>query len=1210
MIQTVYDERGQVYQTTQSEIDQSTGAIGGSIVTNNWYDEDGRLIKTTGAQFTKTTYDRLGRAVTRYVLAKLNDTTYSDASGVSGDDVLEESHTGLDAKTGRPLLQFTVQRNHNAAPGAGYNALYSDSNNLTMNPSYLNGRVQITAMWYDDWDRVTDSVAFGTYGGSTFTRTSMSVPSRSDSSLRTSYSYDYWGRVDYVTDPGPTGGSTGVVQATVYDDLGRKVKTIDNYVNGVPGGGTNDVEDRVVEYAYTNGNMTSMTRKIAGGSDQVTTYTYGTTTSNSNVATGHLLLSITYPPVSTGPTVTYFYNALSQVAKTTDPSGNIVENTFDAGGRVTQRYASTIVSGFDSRVEKIVTTYTIRGQVWTVQQQSAGGTVRDEVQFTYDGWGNPKTMVQDPDSAVSGGSGRSAETTTYTWAKNSTSGGWQSMILTETDQPGGVVIKPQYGTLTTISGLVGRPDSLDDDAGKVTIAEYLYLGVRTVARINYSDVKISNGIYGSGGVSDYTTYMDVFNRPLVNQWVKDNASGNDPAFVDFAVTFNRYGQAVTVQDNVLLDSKPTPDRRFDQLNAYDLLRRLGERDEGKLSGGSISGQTRKEVWTRNQAGKATSNLLSNDSNSTYTDGPPNSQSWGDIDDNRTYNVRNELTGRSYLDYLYPSTRHSVTLTYDSNGNLTDDGEKYVYKYNPWCQLVQVKLRGGGSTVVANYTYNGLGFRISEQTDTNKSGNSGLPDGDVDALDPVFYIFTDMQGRRVATFRSVDPSGSPTHDTYPKETFIYHVAGLMGPSFKGGPARRDRDIDLLTDPTKWARVAAASSRTERRYYNSDFRGNVVAMVDDAGGLAAQFRYSAGGVPLGIPLGDVDCDFNVNDAKTGTTDYTLVTAMKTAGYQVRGDLNLDGSITSADENIVDDHGGDVAGRGTLNTAAVNSRWSFGGMEWIASSSLLLHRAQFLNPVLRLNLSVCYAGFGFCKSGPTADSLLILCQTSPTVPTAREECEPVNLSPELTPSDGQNEVEIWCFPVPVWPLSCHCAPRCCKWVEGQRICTSYGLWPTNPRNPFDWGPVRRCRNYPNDLPYDAPTDTGNEDMTLRSTYRSPTACGCLEQTWGDNQTNPWTYNMTNCNSNWFANSMLRCCLGDGVAKLPACATAADRCCIDDWLPRQPGERRLYSNCPSFTCANDQGMRFTKECNSSMGRSPEWRDCPKPSTAPPSQPTRSPEP
>ena len=142
---------------------------------------------------------------------------------------------------------------------------------------------------------------------------------------------------------------------------------------------------------------------------------------------------------------------------------------------------------------------------------------------------------------------------------------------------------------------------------------------------------------------------------------------------------------------------------------------------------------------------------------------------------------------------------TATVSFNRNGGLTDDGDRFTYKYNPWGQLVEIWTRGGSPALKARYTYNAMGVMQSEQTDTNTAGNTGVADGVVDSNDPTFYYATDSGGRRVATFRGTDAN--------PKETYISHARG------SGSAIVRDRDVALATDVAGWARDAAARPARE-------------------------------------------------------------------------------------------------------------------------------------------------------------------------------------------------------------------------------------------------------------------------------------------------------------------------------------------------------------------------------------------------------------
>ena len=105
-------------------------------------------------------------------------------------------------------------------------------------------------MWYDAFGRMTDQVEYGTYGGSDFDRDALSVPARSDTALRTSYTYDTDGTLKETTDP------KALVTRYEYDAAGRKTKEIHNYGDGTPSGTDSD---QTVVYGYTDGLLTTLT---------------------------------------------------------------------------------------------------------------------------------------------------------------------------------------------------------------------------------------------------------------------------------------------------------------------------------------------------------------------------------------------------------------------------------------------------------------------------------------------------------------------------------------------------------------------------------------------------------------------------------------------------------------------------------------------------------------------------------------------------------------------------------------------------------------------------------------------------------------------------------------------------------------------------------------------------------------------------------------
>jgi len=394
------------------------------------------------------------------------------------------------------------------------------------------------------------------------------------------------------------------------------------------------------------------------------------------------------------------------------------------------------------------------------------------------------------------------------------------------------------------------------------------------------------------------------------------------------MAYDRAGNPRYVQDNVLSasDGSGAMVRSFDRLPSYDGLGRLTGLAEGELdlsaSSPAISSGTasRGQLLARNLAGRILHDRVDLDGNGVYTNGPNTAAQLGEMDDQRTYNRRNELLSRQIFDSVTTTApRQTVTLTYDRNGNLRSDGERHTYLFDAWGRLVEIGDYAAEAATVARFTYSGLSHRISEQTDTSSLLYPGYPDGQVDGDDSVFYISTDPQGRRVGTYRE--------GDQHPKETLVWTPAGIGGLSgvFGATALYRDRDADLK-NPAVWEIGAGPETRGQRHFYCSDARGSAVTLLGlrsghdgPTGTHAEQYRYSATGVPFGIPLGDAKVDGEVEEA-----DYQTVGIVALNVYEIRADLHLDGLVTySEDVALVAANMGTVVGRGGLSAESVSNR-----------------------------------------------------------------------------------------------------------------------------------------------------------------------------------------------------------------------------------------------------------------------------------------------
>jgi len=902
--ETKFDELGQIWRTIHHKIGTSNGADNDSLNSDSWYDADRRRIKVQGGVFEKYFYDRLNRRTHIFALATSNDAAYADADDASGDVVLEENQTTYDSSDGKVIMDALIQRNHDdVGGGATTGALdtNADSDVLKYTMSNVKGRIQITALW-NGLQGVTDRVEYGTNGGTDFDRDGLSAPSRSTTALRATYTYNNDNTIDTVQDPSI---SSARYLKNNFDDAGRPTAKIQNYQSGTNSGNPTDPDTNVTtRWAYASGLMTSLTADLPSGqTDQVTTYTYGTTkgtsAGDSKIATGHLLQKITYPDSSdSGDVVKFAYNGQEEVIWKKDqaPSGstgNVIESDYDGVGRLTERRVTTLGTNFDSAVRRIETTYDTLGRPQLVTQYDnaavGSGSVVNEVRFTYDGWSNLTAYEEDPNSAADASGSVDDYELGYGYDKN-TSG---RQTLRRKNQQFNVGTSATYLTVayaftSNYDGDISRVSQVK--IGSNVQAGYEYLGSSLVvgddrpipAIFSKQHSLVSSGTYSQ---------LDNFNRRLNDYWTKDLTSDVDFFKVDN--TWDENGNVTTTKDNV--------QGGFDVKYTMDGIDRVTEAKEGTLSGGSITSTTRDQQWTLNNTGNWTREKLDLDGNGNFT-------GTGEHDDTRTHNDVNELTTQD------TDSNSSVnnTLAYDPAGNLTDDGVNYKYVYDAFYRLRFIKTQGGA--VVEEFTYNGLGHQIGWHYDNGRSGQPGNPDGTVDGNDYWYYKAYDENWRQVATFRS--------SDTSPKEVFILQQAGndgLGGASYINGVICRYRDAN-----TAWT-TASDGVLEEVEHYCQNWRGDIVGLVDSGGSMTEWAKHSAYGVPICLPVGDTGSV----GARSQTTDANQIqTWINGSVYDVRGDTNLDGVVNTTDKNYVMSHAPATGGRGLLSVSTNANRVGLAG------------------------------------------------------------------------------------------------------------------------------------------------------------------------------------------------------------------------------------------------------------------------------------------
>jgi hypothetical protein len=907
LTQTFYDEKGLVWKTQRHKIDDADGSDDDSLQALKWYDEEGRVIKTDGSQLTKTVYSRDGRATHRFILASDDDSIYAHVTDVVGDIVLEEHQTTYDPDTGSATMWAVIARHHDDKDtGETTGALddNADDDALRYTATNVEGRIQITGMWYDDQKRLTDRVVFGTYGGADFDRDGMSVPSRSDSALRTTATYRTDGLMSESEDP------MGIVTHYEYDDRGQKTSEVRNYDPSINGGDPSGAGDNVtVRYAYDAGLRSTLTADLPSGqTDQVTTYTYGTIkgagAGESKLATGHLLKEVQYPDSAGGAdVVTYAYNAQGQRIYKKDQAGNVIETDYATSGRQTGRSVTTLASGFDGAVRNIVTTYDSlrRRQLVTQYDAVTSGTLVDEVRYTYGDWGNVEKLEQDRNSAVGASGSVDDYEISYAWEKATT--GRNTLRRTSLTLPSGNVIDYNYRSTGGLHDDEGsRVTDLED--GAVKVVAYDYNGTGQVVGTDYPE---PGGImwFKYGSTSGSYPDLDRFNRAVRSRWTRDLTTDVDFYSVD--VTYDRNSNITLVEDNVHAG--------FDVSYTIDDINRVTQALEGSWNGSSITSKTRDQQWVLDHVGNWNADKVDLNGDGDFVDAD-------EVDDDRTHNDVNELVARDTDD----NGTDDFTLAYDAVGNMTDDGENFEYEWDAFGRLRKASNTSNQS-LVAEYRYNGLGYRIAIHEDTDD-------DGDVDGDDLWYYDAFDDRWRDVARFREDDAS--------PKEEFLYHAAGPNG-------LGRSSYVDLLVLRDRdGAYTAAADSVLEKRaYYCQNWRADMSVVVGKRAKLKHWVKYSAYGVPFGLSGADTD-----SDGDCDTTDLAQIqTWIDTSTYDVLGDIDLDGDVDAADKSTVaNGYEGDSGGWGVLTPNGSRHRRGLAGYRWLETKSYSVRNRNLLPTIGR--------------------------------------------------------------------------------------------------------------------------------------------------------------------------------------------------------------------------------------------------------------------
>ena len=749
-------------------------------------------------------YDSLSRATTRYTGYDLDETGYSAASTVDGDTILEQTETTFD-DTNNQIKLVTRQRYHNAPAG--------QTGELKDPSTTPKARVTYVAAYQDALGRQIATADYGTNGGTALSRSS-TIPERSDTILVTSNGYNSSGNLETTTDP------AGRVTKLEHDAVGREVKRIMNYVTASSSSSSSgDCPDSLdtnvtVKTTYNaDGNVSLIAAVNSITGNQKTEYVYGTTLSDSDIATSTLKRAEIYPDsVDESDRITFEYNRQREVTKTTDQQGTVHEFDYDKRARQTQDRVTTLGTDVDATVRRIASTYEVRGmreKLTSYNNAQVGhGNIVNEVQFTYNDFGQFTHDYQSHSGAVN-----TATTPKVQYAYSSDSA--NTIRPTSITYPDGRVITYAYGTTNDINDAGSRIESIvDDDVSSTHLADYSYLGGKLGAgntptltswqtqgaavEVDHTEPDIKYTLVGTAGGNDPDTgdiYLgwDRFGRIKDNYWY-DYGSSTDVDRIKYG--YDRVGNR-TYRENTVATSYG---KYFDELYAYDLIHRLKQMDRGDLNAlkDAVTNLQFAQCWRLDETGNW----------SNFREDDDGDSSW-DLVQNRTNNKVNEIT-----DITETTGPSWVTPVYNRAGNMTtvpkaaDPTVGFTCTYDAWNRLVKIEE---DADTVAEHEYDGAKRRTVKET-----YSGGI-------LDETRHMYYTEPSRWQVVEERVDASSDPDRQ------FVWglrYIDDILS-----------RDRDTTSDGTL----------DERLYGVQDANWNVTGICDSAGSVQERYAYSSYGIP---------------------------------------------------------------------------------------------------------------------------------------------------------------------------------------------------------------------------------------------------------------------------------------------------------------------------------------------------------------------------
>lgn len=135
----------------------------------------------------------------------------------------------------------------------------------------------------------------------------------------------------------------------------------------------------------------------------------------------------------------------------------------------------------------------------------------------------------------------------------------------------------------------------------------------------------------------------------------------------------------------------------------------------------------------------------------------------------------------------------------------------------------------------------------------------------------------------------------------------------------------------------ATIPGTAPPWERLLDCQSWRHDVVMLLASDGGRREGYRYSAYGVPFGIPRADINGDGEVDLGDFNQYAVANGNGVGDPGYNIRADINLDGEVDLDENGIISTDFGATLGRGALSqvttsgSGGVRNRIGYAGYQY---------------------------------------------------------------------------------------------------------------------------------------------------------------------------------------------------------------------------------------------------------------------------------------